>query len=89
MEVFQVYRKTCLVLRYLLRFFFTLYSHVFFQLSISAPHWLVNKSGLPLVFRQDDCSHESAGQFEEHELARSVTPLLFSFTEKELPYLYV
>ena len=28
------------------------------------------------------CSNERARQFEEHELACSVTPLLFSFTEK-------
>ncbi|KAL5009744.1 hypothetical protein ScPMuIL_012049 [Solemya velum] len=52
-------------------------------LTISAPYWLVNKSGLPLVFRQDGARTDSAGQFEEHELARSLTPLLFSFADKE------
>ena len=53
------------------------------QLTISAQFWLVNKSGLPLVFRQDGSKVTAAGQFEEHEQARSVTPLLFSFSEAE------
>ncbi|KAK3098591.1 hypothetical protein FSP39_021054 [Pinctada imbricata] len=55
------------------------------NLYILAPYWLVNKSGLPLVFSQDSATQEMAGQFEEHELARSVTPLLFSYAERELP----
>lgn len=59
------------------------------KLTIAAPYWLVNKSGLPLVFRQDGARTDSAGQFEEHELARSLTPLLFSFADKESPNLYV
>ena len=53
------------------------------QLSISAAYWLVNKSGLPLVFKQEGAKLEAAGQFEEHELARAVTPLLFSYADKE------
>ncbi|GFR72193.1 vacuolar protein sorting-associated protein 13D [Elysia marginata] len=53
------------------------------KLTISAQFWLVNKSGLPLVFKQDGCKVPAAGQFEEHEQARSVTPLLFSFSEAE------
>ena len=57
------------------------------QLSVAAPFWLVNKSGLPLVFRQDCTRIEAAGQFEEHEQARSVTPLLFSFSDHEEPNL--
>ncbi|CAH1798376.1 unnamed protein product [Owenia fusiformis] len=57
------------------------------RLSISAPYWLVNRSGLPLIFRQEGTKVESAGQFEEHELARSVTPLLFSFYDKDSPFL--
>ncbi|XP_071113916.1 intermembrane lipid transfer protein VPS13D-like [Haliotis cracherodii] len=57
------------------------------QLSLQAPYWLVNKSGLPLIFRQDSARAEAAGQLEEHELARSVTPLLFSFSDKEAPNL--
>ena len=53
------------------------------KLTISAPFWLVNRSGLPLVFRQDGAEAPAAGQFEEHEVARSVTPLLFSYADKE------
>ncbi|XP_052810385.1 intermembrane lipid transfer protein VPS13D-like isoform X2 [Mya arenaria] len=53
---------------------------------ISSPYWLVNKSGLPLVFRQDGCQ-EAAGQGEETEMARVVSPLLFSFNESNSPYL--
>ncbi|GFN93642.1 vacuolar protein sorting-associated protein 13d, partial [Plakobranchus ocellatus] len=53
------------------------------KLTISAQFWLVNKSGLPLVFKQNGCKMPAAGQFEEHEQARSVTPLLFSFSEPE------
>ncbi|XP_059165407.1 intermembrane lipid transfer protein VPS13D-like [Physella acuta] len=52
-------------------------------LIISAQFWLVNKSGIPLVFRQDGSKVTAAGQFEEHEQARSVTPLLFSFSDND------
>ncbi|XP_025097802.1 vacuolar protein sorting-associated protein 13D-like isoform X4 [Pomacea canaliculata] len=55
------------------------------RLMIAVPFWLVNKSGLPLVFKQEGANSESAGQFEEHEQARSVTPLLFSFADHEEP----
>ncbi|XP_064629557.1 intermembrane lipid transfer protein VPS13D-like isoform X2 [Lineus longissimus] len=57
------------------------------RLTVSAPFWLINKSGLPIIFKQDNAKLEAAGQFEEHELARSVTPLLFSFADKEAPFL--
>ncbi|XP_036356919.1 vacuolar protein sorting-associated protein 13D isoform X3 [Octopus sinensis] len=55
------------------------------KLQISAPYWLVNKSGIPLIFKQDGTRLEAAGQSEDHERAKSVTPLLFSFTDKECP----
>ncbi|XP_072334512.1 intermembrane lipid transfer protein VPS13D isoform X1 [Scyliorhinus torazame] len=55
------------------------------KILISAPYWLLNKTGLPLIFRQDNAKADAAGQFEEHELARSLSPLLFSFTDKEQP----
>lgn len=42
-------------------------------------------SGLPLIFRQDNAKADAAGQFEEHELARSLSPLLFCYTDKEQP----
>mgnify|MGYP005984873579 FL=1 len=53
------------------------------KITVSAPYWIINKTGLPLVFRQAGTSHESAGQFDEHEIARMVSPLLFSFADQE------
>ncbi|XP_053307347.1 intermembrane lipid transfer protein VPS13D [Spea bombifrons] len=57
------------------------------KIFISAPYWLINKTGLPLIFRQDNAKTDAAGQFEEHELARSLSPLLFCYADKELPNL--
>ena len=51
------------------------------KLTVLAQYWLVNKSGVPLVFKQNNSAQLGAGQFEEHELARSVTPLLFSYVD--------
>lgn len=48
-----------------------------------APYWIVNKTGLPLVFRQEGVPEETAGQFAEHEVARMVAPLLFSYSDHE------
>lgn len=53
------------------------------QITISAPYWLINRTGLPLVFRQEGVAQESAGQFEENEQARLVSPLMFSFTDPD------
>ncbi|XP_042687544.1 vacuolar protein sorting-associated protein 13D isoform X3 [Centrocercus urophasianus] len=55
------------------------------KILISAPYWLINKTGLPLIFRQDNAKTDAAGQFEEHELARSLSPLLFCYADKEQP----
>lgn len=41
------------------------------------------------MFRQEGSSQNSAGQFEEHEMARCVAPLLFCYTEKDKPYQWV
>uniref|UniRef100_A0A6I8NRD1 Vacuolar protein sorting 13 homolog D n=1 Tax=Ornithorhynchus anatinus TaxID=9258 RepID=A0A6I8NRD1_ORNAN len=57
------------------------------KIFISAPYWLINKTGLPLIFRQDNAKTDAAGQFEEHELARSLSPLLFCYADKEQPTL--
>ncbi|XP_053673030.1 intermembrane lipid transfer protein Vps13D [Anopheles nili] len=51
------------------------------QISIGAPYWLVNRTGLPLVFRQDDLDSECAGQFGENEEARMITPFMFAFSD--------
>ncbi|XP_018606143.2 vacuolar protein sorting-associated protein 13D isoform X2 [Scleropages formosus] len=72
-------RLLCLIIRIILR------AQGALKILVSAPYWLVNKTGLPLIFRQDNAKSDSAGQFEEHELARSLSPLLFSYTDKEQP----
>lgn len=54
---------------------------------VSAPYWLINRTGLPLIFKQEDVHAEAAGQPPELESARSVTPLLFSFVNNEAPQL--
>ncbi|XP_020712491.2 intermembrane lipid transfer protein Vps13D isoform X3 [Athalia rosae] len=53
------------------------------RINITAPYWIINKTGLPLVFRQEGVGIEAAGQYEEHERARMVAPLLFSFSDEE------
>ncbi|XP_016844832.1 vacuolar protein sorting-associated protein 13D isoform X2 [Nasonia vitripennis] len=54
------------------------------RINITAPYWIINKTGLPLVFKQEGANNEFAGQFEEHEKARMVAPLLFSFNDEEM-----
>lgn len=53
------------------------------QITVSATYWLVNKTGLPLIFRQDGTSIESSGQFSENEEARLVSPLMFSYIDPD------
>ncbi len=55
----------------------------YFQISIFASFWLVNDTGIPLIFKQEGTTAEMAGQFDEHEMARSLTPLLFSFDDRD------
>lgn len=55
------------------------------QITISASYWLVNKTGLPIIFRQEGASIDSSGQFSENEEARLVSPLIFSFTDPDAP----
>ncbi|XP_059188288.1 intermembrane lipid transfer protein VPS13D [Centropristis striata] len=69
----------CLTIRIILR------AQGALKILVSAPYWLINKTGLPLIFRQDNGKADAAGQFEEHELARSLSPLLFCYTDKEQP----
>lgn len=51
------------------------------KISVYAKHWLVNKTGLPLIFRQEGSSIDAPGQEEENEMARLAAPLMFSFSE--------
>ena len=41
------------------------------------------------MFKQEGVPHDMAGQFQEHEMARSLTPLLFSFSDREAATRYV
>lgn len=53
------------------------------QVIIYSPFWLINKTKLPLIFKQEGAALEAAGQFREHE--ESVTSiLLFSFYDIEM-----
>lgn len=53
------------------------------SVTIVAPYWFVNRTGLPIIIKQESAEKEASGQFEEHEIARSISPLLFSFYENE------
>lgn len=55
----------------------------FFQVIVYASYWLINKTALPLVFRQEGGFDDTAGQYEEHEIARMVAPLMFSHADPE------
>ncbi|XP_042225636.1 vacuolar protein sorting-associated protein 13D-like isoform X3 [Homarus americanus] len=50
---------------------------------VYAGYWLINKTGLPLIFKQEGVSTDAAGQDKEHEVARCAAPLLFSFTDRD------
>ncbi|CAG0914450.1 unnamed protein product [Notodromas monacha] len=57
------------------------------KITVSSPFWLVNRTGLPLIFKQDGISQEFAGQSREHEVGRSVEPLLFSLSDPSSPFM--
>ncbi|XP_077970761.1 intermembrane lipid transfer protein VPS13D-like isoform X2 [Styela clava] len=57
------------------------------KISIMAGYWIVNKTGLPIILKQEGAKVSFAGQYDEHERARSMTPLLFSYSDRDLPYL--
>ena len=38
------------------------------RVTVYVPIWIVNKTGLPLVFKQEGANIEAAGQDEEHEV---------------------
>lgn len=67
----------------LLRAFIQVLRGTGMQISISAPFWLINRTGLPLVFKQEGVSSDFAGQFSENEQARLVSPLMFSFSDPD------
>lgn len=55
------------------------------RMAFWVPFWIVNKSGIPLIIRQDTGSaaaDDAAGQFDEHERAKDKNALMFSFTDE-------
>ena len=54
------------------------------QVSVFCTYWLINRTGLPLVFKQDGVSQVAASQHEENEKASTTSPLLFSYSNGEL-----
>uniref|UniRef100_A0AC35FWT7 Ricin B-type lectin domain-containing protein n=1 Tax=Panagrolaimus sp. PS1159 TaxID=55785 RepID=A0AC35FWT7_9BILA len=55
------------------------------QISLWVPYWVVNRSGIPLIIKQEATAADAAGQFEEHEKAKDRNPLMFSFSDQNCP----
>lgn len=53
------------------------------QVTIYSQYWLINRTGLPLIYRQEGVSCDSSGQFTENEQARLVQPFMFSFSDPD------
>ncbi|PIO67628.1 hypothetical protein TELCIR_10613 [Teladorsagia circumcincta] len=53
--------------------------------SLWVPYWIVNKSGVPLILKQEAASSDAAGQMSEHERAKDRNPLMFSFADDGCP----
>ncbi|KJH48826.1 hypothetical protein DICVIV_05016 [Dictyocaulus viviparus] len=53
--------------------------------SLWVPYWIVNKSGIPLILKQEAANTEAAGQMVEHEFAKDKHPLMFSFADDGCP----
>uniref|UniRef100_A0AAF5PWJ8 Ricin B-type lectin domain-containing protein n=2 Tax=Wuchereria bancrofti TaxID=6293 RepID=A0AAF5PWJ8_WUCBA len=54
-------------------------------LALWVPYWIVNKSGIPLIIKQEATNGIAAGQMEEHESAKDRNPLMFSFANDNCP----
>uniref|UniRef100_A0A915Q7J7 Vacuolar protein sorting-associated protein 13 VPS13 adaptor binding domain-containing protein n=1 Tax=Setaria digitata TaxID=48799 RepID=A0A915Q7J7_9BILA len=54
-------------------------------LTLWVPYWIVNKSGIPLIIKQEATVGVAAGQMEEHESAKDRNPLMFSFANDNCP----
>ncbi|XP_063711479.1 intermembrane lipid transfer protein VPS13D-like [Symsagittifera roscoffensis] len=59
------------------------------KIDIYAAYWLINKTGIPLVFKQVECDWEVPGQTEENEVATCSTPIMMSFAAGSLRSLSV
>lgn len=58
------------------------------QIFVSVPYWFINKTGLPIIYGVDNLQPVAAGQFTEHEMASSATPMMFSFVDRFAPERY-
>ncbi|CAI4229925.1 unnamed protein product [Auanema sp. JU1783] len=56
------------------------------SMSLWVTYWIVNKSGIPLVIKQEGATSESSGQGDEHEKAKDKHPLMFSFSDPSCPH---
>uniref|UniRef100_A0A914WU78 Vacuolar protein sorting-associated protein 13 DH-like domain-containing protein n=1 Tax=Plectus sambesii TaxID=2011161 RepID=A0A914WU78_9BILA len=57
------------------------------RMALWVPYWIVNKSGIPLIVKQDASgADDAAGQFDEHESAKDKSSLMFSFANDNCPY---
>ncbi|VDM60896.1 unnamed protein product [Angiostrongylus costaricensis] len=55
------------------------------SISLWVPYWIVNKSGIPLILKQEATDSDAAGQMAEHERAKDKHPLMFSFADDGCP----
>lgn len=56
---------------------------------LQVPYWIVNKSAIPLIIKQEATNDVAAGQMEEHESAKDRNPLMFSFANDNCPKQYI
>lgn len=50
------------------------------------PFWIVNRSGIPLIIKQESSTKKAAGQVADHEEAKDRHPLMFSFSDYACPF---
>lgn len=63
----------------------SLIRNVAIHISLWVPFWIVNRSGIPLVIKQDAAEFEAAGQMSDHEKAKDRNPMMFSFSDPDCP----
>lgn len=55
------------------------------NIALWVPFWIVNRSGIPLIIKQESADKDSAGQVADHEQAKDRSPLMFSFADDACP----
>ncbi|KAI6183494.1 hypothetical protein M3Y97_00495100 [Aphelenchoides bicaudatus] len=56
------------------------------NITLWVPFWIVNRSGIPLIIKQESSDKEAAGQVADHEEAKDRNPLMFSFSDDACPF---